>query len=305
MRAHLAAPLFIALATTTASASARAEGPEPAPPTGAAGGQDAASKGTTDIDNAGKFAQVKKPEEEESTDATELQISAGGLMATGNSRSGAVTGQGTFRLRRKIHEFGAAIAANYGVAAADKDSDLEPNVANVQGKLRYDIFFHKRISAFVMFTQRHDPFQGLTYRLNFDPGFAFYVLQKKDHRLWFEAGYDLQHDIRCRPSAPDDVCATEMLLPEDETFTNHSARLFAGYAITWDEKISFSTGFEYLQSVIDAKKYRFVWDMAFQASIIERLSLAITFTLRYDKTLLPEFRPLDTTTAFNLVYKFF
>src|SRR5690606_38390958 len=77
-----------------------------------------------------------------------------------------------------------------------RNADLEPNVANVQGRVRYDAFFHRHISAFLMTTARYDRFQGLDLRLNVDPGFAFYILPKPKHRLWAEVGYDFQYDLR-------------------------------------------------------------------------------------------------------------
>src|SRR6185503_9977726 len=64
--------------------------------------QDAASSGTTDVANGG-FEKTAKAGE--SKDATELKVSAGGIMATGNSRSLALTGASALRLRRAENQY--------------------------------------------------------------------------------------------------------------------------------------------------------------------------------------------------------
>jgi putative salt-induced outer membrane protein len=71
------------------------------------------------------------------------------------------------------------------------------------------------------------------------------------------------------------------------------------------KQVTFDTGVEYLQSVIDARVFRLIWDLALTAQIAERFSLATTFTLRYENEPLPDIKKLDTVTALNVVYRFF
>src|SRR5450432_1622113 len=82
-----------------------------------------ATSGSTDVATAG-FEKADKPAAE-SKDATEAQISAGGLAASGNSRSIAATTAGKVRVRRGSDQVGAAIAANYARSAASKDTGLQ------------------------------------------------------------------------------------------------------------------------------------------------------------------------------------
>ncbi len=287
-------------------------------------GVDPASKGTTELSDQGKFSTVKKDEvtEEEDTDTTEFSLSAGGLLSTGNARSAAVTGASKFRIRRKIHMFGADLVGNYGAGAPDRESDIEPNVSNLQGRVRYDVFLHKRVSAFLMLTGRHDRFQGLAFRLNVDPGFAFYILTKKANQLWAEVGYDFQHDRRSGEALADNEAAIaanmEAIMeaemngetpPDpvamlDPTFNNHAVRLFVGYSNRMVDTVSFDTGLEWLHSFIDPAIYRIIWDNSLNVSLAKRFSLGLTFTLRYENRPLPDVGPLDTITAVNLVYRF-
>ncbi|MCA9636089.1 MAG: DUF481 domain-containing protein [Myxococcales bacterium] len=310
----LSLSLALALSSLVLGLPASAAAEEPtAVPTGTTGVQAPATSGKTEIEGQGKFgAAAAEPEEEESTDATELQIAAGGRLPTGNARAAAVTAAGNFRLRRDIHQFMAIFAGNYG-AGAPAGSGYEVNVANLQGRMRYDVFFAKRWSAFLMLTGRNDRFQGLDFRVNIDPGVAFHILNKKNHRLWVEAGYDFQYDLRRwdaiiekdEMGAPVLDMDGKYILTSPKTQTVHAARLFAGYSNHISEKVTFDTGVEYLQSLLDGKTFRINWDNALTTQLVNRFSLAATFTLRYENHPLPNVRKLDTITAMNLVYRFF
>lgn len=295
--------------------------------------------GSTEVEGQGKFAAAAEIAARESSDATELDVAAGGVLSTGNAFATSLTGQGRFRLRRGIHQVAAQVAGNYGYGSVERRSvrylyqptladpvvrqeDVaivrDPTIANVQGMLRYDAFFAERWSAFAMTTARRDRFQGLDLRLNVDPGVAFHVLTKADHRLWFEAGYDFQYDRRRQeaifetrpvdPAAPDpddpSLAQTERVRLADDTLTNHAARLFAGYNNSLTERVTLDTGLEYLQSVLVAKRFRLNWVSAVQIQVAGRVGVAVTFTLRYENQPLPNIRPLDTITAVLLTMRF-
>lgn len=271
---------------------------------------DPATTGTTELEGQGAFASAAQ--DDEATDATEWDLSFGSLVSTGNARQISVTGATNVRLRRGDHQFGAAAAGNYG-EAAQPGGPLEPTVSNVQGRVRYDYFLHERVSVFGMLTARHDPFQGLILRMNVDPGFAFWILPGKDERLWTEVGYDFQYDLR-DPDATlqrdDDGnlvydAQGNTIQVTDRQKLTHAVRLFGGYVNQLSERFTFSTGLEYLQSVQEARRWRINWDNAFAAQIKNRLSLALTFTVRVDNDPLPRVRKVDTITAMSLLYRVF
>jgi len=296
---------------------------EPAPPPlGTVGGQAPATSGSTEIEGQGTFASAgEKPKEEESTDASELTLSAGGMLSTGNARNASMTGMVDYRFRRKIYQLQAVAVGNYGLTSEENKSNFkEETVKNIQGRIRYDIFFHPRWSAFAMLTTRHDTFQELDFRLNVDPGVAFFALTKANHRLWFEAGYDFQYDVRSRTALYDDVLledslgqpildemgnevTTEVRNAVDKRQNNHAARLFGGYVNKLSENLSFNTGLEYLQSLQKSKIFRLNWENALTVQFRKNLSVAATFILRYENNPLPDVEKLDTQTALNLVYK--
>lgn len=269
--------------------------------------KDPVTTGSTELGGSGQITSATVTPKE-SMDATELNLSAGGIFNTGNSRSIAVTGMGKFLLRRSIHQFTAGIAGNYGQAAlasrddpttADIDeSDVRRTVSNVQGQVRYEMFFHERFSAFLMTTARYDEFQGLDLRLNVDPGIAMYAIAKEKHKLWFEVGYDYQVDVRRVEAlrAAEALTMTDI----DRVRQNHAARLFGGYTNNLSKYVTFDTGLEFLQSFLIARWFRFNWVNALTVQVTNRFSLATTFTLRYDNLPLPGIQKLDTVTSILL-----
>ncbi len=258
--------------------------------------QDAATAGTTDVAAGGFEAPAAKPEE--SKDATTAAVSAGGVLSTGNSRSGAITASADTRLRRGKNQLSAQAAANYARSAAPGDP-LATTVENYQGKIRYDRFLAKKFAVFMAISARRDRFQGLDLRLNLDPGVAYYFIDREKHQLWAEAGYDLQYDVR-----RDEAIAAALLGGTDlnKTATRHSARLFAGYDNKINEHVTFKTGLEYLQSVQETEDWRLNYDIGLTTSLSEKFSFATTFSLKYDNNPLPEIEELDTVTAFSIVY---
>jgi putative salt-induced outer membrane protein YdiY len=259
---------------------------------------DAASSGTSDVATDG-FASTTT-DKKDANDVTEAKIQAGGLSASGNSRSLALTSLGTVRARRGANEFSAAAAANYGRSAAKPSDPVETTIENYQGKVRYDRFVSDPLAVFTSLSARRDRFQGLDLRLNLDPGLAYYFIQNPKHQLWAEAGYDLQYDIRRDSAIADALVAGTVLV---KAKTRHSARLFAGYQNSLNDAVTFNTGLEYLQGLPETQFWRFNWDVGLTAAIATKFSLATTFSLRYDNQPLIGIKSTDTITAVNLVYQ--
>ena len=268
-----------------------------------------ASSGVTEVPS-GKFpAAAADPSEAESKDATELDLQTGGLLSTGNARSFAITGGLNFRLRRKAHQVASLTAYNYGRSVPDGEDAWKTTVNNVQGMIRYDGFVHEHVSLFTMVTARHDTFQGLDLRLNVDPGIAAHALTNPKHRLWFEAGYDFQYDLRTEEARiitdeNGDPVLDDQGNPKkvDKELLNHAVRLFGGYSNRLSDYVSFDTGLEYLQSVQVGRRFRINWNNALAITVTKWFSFAATFTLRYENMPLPDVEKLDTITSFNLVF---
>jgi putative salt-induced outer membrane protein len=265
---------------------------------------DPASTGSTDVASEGFQAAEKAAAE--AKDATEASVQAGALLAAGNARSLSATASGTFRARRSDHQFGAAASANYAQSAADPESNIEPTMENYQGKVRYDYFLVEGLAVFMALSARHDRFQGLDLRLNFDPGVAYYFVDEAKHQLWGELGYDLQHDVRSRRAIA--IALAEGTAVE-KTETRHNLRVFVGYDNKLNEAVTFLTGVEYLQGLSPLEdeatgdmNWRLNWDAGISAAVASRFSMATTLSVRYDNNPLPGVRNTDIMTALNLVY---
>ncbi|WP_394837157.1 DUF481 domain-containing protein [Pendulispora rubella] len=308
------------IAATLSLFATAAQAQTTTPPPRTAGGtatQTSASTGATTVVKD-SFASGPTRDTKDGTAAT---VQAGGLFSTGNARSLAVTASGTYRYRQDNHQFSAGAAINYGRAAAKQDAPIETTVSNLQALLRYDYFFTDKWALFVQAAGRRDKFQGLDLRANIDPGVAYYVLDDKKHRLWFELGYDFQHDIRRGfnvDQARAVVAAAEAAERNgtgpgptavqkeaaNKTADRHSSRLFFGYDNQLNAYITFTTGLEYLQPFDPTEAWRLTWNNALKSAITDKFSAATTFTLRYDHSPLPNVKDTDAITSVAIIYNF-
>jgi hypothetical protein len=194
-----------------------------------------ASSGSTNVATTG-FQTAQKPAEEVD-DFTRLSLSAGGLIAMGNTQVQQYTLAGDFGLRRGANQLNVVASFNQGSASTQRDADgtlPEPTetMSNYQGRLRYDRFFSNVVSGFLQASALSDKFQGLDLRVNIDPGVSIYAINEATHQWSFDVGYDFQY---------------EDYLEEDiEPLSLHSARVATSYVNALNESVTFKTGAEYL-----------------------------------------------------------
>jgi hypothetical protein len=259
-------------------------------------------------------------------DGTTATLSAGGQLATGNSRLLAGTINGSFDSRHGANGYGASILGNYGQGAVPGAEDVE-TAENLQGRIRYDRYVIDQASVFLIATGRHDKFQGLDFRLNLDPGFKYLFLREASNALWAEVGYDFQFDDRnagalgevgsdgktpvftdptCVPTAAgSNAPCTQVQLPK--TQIDHSTRAFFGYRHAFNDAVTLAAGVEYLQSVVVVSGIydsRLNFDGLFAAKVGGGLSVGLGFSARYDRFPLPGKQQLDTASTLTLIYAF-
>jgi putative salt-induced outer membrane protein YdiY len=270
--------------------------------------QSAASGGSTEVATSG-FEASGARDEAKKNDATEAKVLAGGLAASGNSRSIAATGSVQARLRRAANQGTAAAAVNFGRSPEDpkdRTSDMRTAIENYQAKIRYDRFLTERFTVFGALSLRRDRFQSLDLRLNIDPGVAYYFVTEPKQQLWGELGYDFQYDVRTK-AAVDAAAEAAEEDPDkkklDKTEVRHSGRLFVGYSNNLTEQVGVLTGLEYLQGIPETTNWRLNWDLGLTSKIAGNFSLAVTFSLKYDHNPLPNVAHTDTSTSVSLVYQ--
>ncbi len=291
----MAAFLGSAVVGVTVPVHAQASAPTGTPP------PDATALVTAPKEDAIAAPDLKKP-----LDGTSISLSAGGQLATGNTRLLAATMNGEWTSRWGNNGIGASILGNYGQGATPGAAVVE-TAENVQGRFRYDRYVIDQASVFLINTVRHDRFQGLEVRYNLDPGFKYLFLSAPTNTLWAEAGYDFQYDVRedsarvplDATGAPD---LTAPLLPK--TATDHAIRLYAGFKHDFNDEVTLSTGLEYIQAVSDGSHHWLNYDALFAAKVGGGLALGLGFNARYDSDPLPGKKTTDTATTVSLIYAF-
>jgi hypothetical protein len=251
------------------------------------------------------------PDASKRLDGTTATLSAGGQLATGNSRQLAGTVNGAYSTRFGNNALGASVLGNYGQGAAPGDQEVE-TAENLQLRARYDHYVDDRLALFLIDTLRHDRFQGLDIRYNLDPGVKYLFLEEETNGLWGELGYDFQADVRRDPdrlvfdtnNVPviDPATGRQEILAK--TATDHSGRAFVGGKHAFNKEVTFTLGAEYLQSLVESTRYRFNFDALFAAKVSGGLALGIGFSARFDHDPLPGKEKLDTATTLSLVYAF-
>lgn len=233
-------------------------------------------------------------------DGTTLSLSAGALIATGNSRLIAVTVNGEGETRWGDNAVGLFLLGNYGRSAAPEQPETV-TTENLQARLRYERYLSHEASLFLINSGRHDRFQGVELRYNLDPGFKYLLLKLLHSSFWVEAGYDLQYDVR----------RSDALLVENPDMTtyalsrtqaDHSVRAFVGFKHAFSSEVALSTGAEYLQSVLEADQYRVNYDLLFTAKVGGGLAVGLGFSTRFDHRPLPGKQQVDTATTVSLIY---
>lgn len=252
------------------------------------------------------------PKAEASSDKTSGTLSAGAQGSTGNSRIFAATANGTFLMRRDAEGFGASLLGNYAESAAPSDPThhFYLTTQNIQGRLRYDHYFGDRFSLFLSATGRHDKFQGLSFRLNVDPGAKYLFVNDDATSLWGEIGYDFQFDYRLGQDSIYLPVASGG--PLNRWVTDHSSRLFVGFRHAFSKDVTLATGIEYLQSFVHSDDprvrldddARLNFDALFAANLGSGFSLGLGFSARYTDHPLPAKTNLDTATTLTLIYSF-
>ena len=299
-RPYLFGPAILAVLAFANTAFAQEAPPDPtgAPP------PDAKAEVAAPKDPTAKPPKIDKLE------GTNVSLSAGGLLSTGNSRLLAGSVNGNFDKRWGDNGIGASVLGNYG-QGGPAGSAVHVTSLNAQGRLRYDRYVTDRLAGFLINTGRHDRFQGLDFRYNLDPGVKYLILPDSDKLLWGEFGYDFQHDIRRNEDrAVLDANNVPVLLPNgqvqllDKTRTDHSLRLFAGSKYAFNKDVNLALGVEYLQSLVETTRYRVNGDVLFASQVGGGLSIGLGFSARFDHDPIPGKAKLDTSTTLSLIYGF-
>lgn len=236
------------------------------------------------------------PEQLPEADETMLNLSAGGTMSTGNTRSWQINTGGDFRLVRGVHAVSAMYNFIYGRADLPDDNvdRYQATARNFNGRLRYDHYLTPMDALFVAVVYRWDTFAGLDTRVQTQAGYMRNFILEEAMRVWGELGYDVTYD-----NYTDEVLRNVPTAYEEEVV--HSARGFVGYDNHIHETLTFITGLEALVNVQLPKDTRINWDSALRSKLNGYLQVEMKFSLKYDHVPVPGTKNLDTLTQLNLI----
>lgn len=270
-----------------------------------------------------------------SKDTLLAAINAGAQIATGNSRLVAITGGGKIDARVGKEGLGAAVIGNYSTSYDKATNRWKDSVRNFQARARYERYLTTSFSLFVQLTGLYDPFQGVSFRFNVDPGVKYLFLDKPKAKIWGELGYDFEYDlnytdkngIELDPAVGGQFLVDAAGLPYvvNTDMTMHSARAFAGFQYAFNKEVVFTTGLEFLQGVggsgdgyanvppgytdaqvdrvkLNLTRTRINFDALLTANLGAGFAVGAGFSLKWNSAPLPGKENLDTMSTFTLIY---
>jgi len=181
---------------------------------------------------------------------------------------------------------------------AARDATLKRSAENYTLEARYDYFFSRYVSGFVLARGFHDYFQNLDLRLDLAPGISLYIVDEKSEQLQVDVGYDYQRDFT--RNAPD--------------VTFHNALLGVSYHNAINAAVVFDTGLYYLQAFSpfktdDTINMRLEGFAALNAKVSDKFSVTTSLAVKYNNN--PalvagsdtvHMERTDAITKLNLVY---
>ncbi len=236
--------------------------------------------------------EVRTPRGPAEENLTSWNISAGGVLNTGNTRSLSTNAGSRFMFTRAMNQLSGDVQFAYGRASVQDEetpNDFEgwvTNTENLNAQLRYDRFFTIHDAIFLGSRLRLDRFAGLSLRLQGQTGYLRNLVRQEALRVWVETGYDLSYDNVHRDSNDAYI---------------HSARGFFGYDHQLNEHVGMVVGLEGLYDVQNHQNVRAQMIVEIASKVSDTFSLNLTFTGRFDNVPVPDRQKRDTLTTLNLV----
>jgi putative salt-induced outer membrane protein YdiY len=247
---------------------------------------------------AEQHAQEVKTEAPDKDELT-WNLSAGGVLNTGNTESWQVNSGTNFHILRGRHGFTWEAQFAYGQANPPNDmvDEFQDTVKQFNARAVYDLFLTEMDGLVLSSRYRWDQFAGLDSRVQAQLGYRRYFLRKEKHKIFGELGYDFTYDN----FFPDNL-VDAMGRPIDSQIV-HSGRGYLGYDNKINEVLTYVMGFEALVNLEQPEDVRITWDNALRSSIADNLELEINFMLKFDNVPVPTRQKTDTVTQVNLIYR--
>ncbi len=248
---------------------------------------------------ASKFEGAKGAAPTKMVTEAHAGVELGGALSSGNTETMALTGLGNLSYRWQANAISGSFGVNWGQArldadgdgklsAAEREDDFVKTAERVLGALRYDRFFGKRDSIYVLAGAFTDPFAGYDSRVNGQVGWSHSFVQLETASLRAELGADVAQE--------DFVVGID-----PNTATVVSARLLVGGSYAFNKHVSAQDTVEVYESVLDFTDLRLNNTAALTAALGSKLSLKLSHQLAFDNAPVEGYQPLDHTTMVTFV----
>jgi putative salt-induced outer membrane protein YdiY len=231
-------------------------------------------------------------------------VSAGGTLNGGNTRSFGATVGGRFQLIEKPHQLTLEALGTYTAAAVPPNDKVHTTARNLIGRARYDIYLSDNNALFAALAPRHDRYAGIDLRLQSQVGYLRNLYHPADnHRLWLEVGYDGTYDNLTPWLPPGKERAPGDPRPKAHEFI-HSGRLFAGYTNLLTPLATLNLGVEFLYDFQKAKNVRVNPTLELTSSLSARFKLSLLSRILFDNDPVEGKKKTDYVTTAQLVFTY-
>jgi len=230
---------------------------------------------------------------------SKLNLEAGGNSAMGNVGTSVLVSRFDGSHRWDWHRLSMKGRAEYGQSIVDQNGDgtideferdvgFERTSQHFEVDGRYDRFLGRLTSTYLLAGWMNDPFTGYQRRLHSQTGLSQFLVEKDEHEVVGEAGFDLAHE-RYVP---------EVALADDKVY---SARGFLEWTVEVSDSFALDQSVESFLNVEDRSDVRVIGEVGLSLKATDLLSVRTSYLVEHATLPIEGFRETDQSMAFTVV----
>lgn len=245
------------------------------------------------------FEGTKDDAEELQKPVTTLSVEVGGALATGNAVYYLLNGKAAASHLWSKNALAASLDGNLGSSMVDADGDgllsdteraagMQETTRRVLAAARYDRFFGKKDSLYLLGGALTDRFAGYDLRSHEQVGYSHRFVDSEDGHLVTEIGFDVAQENYVEGIDPNfqSIFAGRLLVE-------------AGY--NFNETVGVTDTLEIYENVLDPADLRMLNTASFSAALSTIFSLKLSHSLTFDNVPVEGYRKLDQISMVTLV----
>ncbi|MGB5286808.1 MAG: DUF481 domain-containing protein [Polyangiales bacterium] len=271
----------------------------------AAGGTEAAGEATFLAAPDAKAEAAEEAAEADEKAEVDWNLSAGGSINTGNTRSWNLNAGSDFKLVKKAHELTMGALFNYGRADAGPADPAVPYSTVARQFFftsRYDYFFTEKDAVWTGLSYRWDPLAGFRAQLLANAGYLRAFIKTEKHYFAGRIGYSYTFENYVPPAALTSNSNIHGLLAalDYENRLNEHVEFLSSITTIYNlNKLDAQYG------ALPFRDIRIYLTAALLSKLTDKLAFEARFLMLYDRIPPgPDLVKVDTTTLFSLVYTF-